>query len=155
MACATPVFLSPPTVEPGSLVQSTVSPLPSVQSVGSTAARYFVKFEVVPEPSERCTTVIDVDGSVTPGFMAAMAGSFHFLIFSEKIFASVSPSSLSVFTLDRLYDTVMGAATSGKLSTAPPWYELSSLGLGRLSVPAKSTFFVWSEALPCPDPTEL
>jgi len=36
--------------------------------------------KVVPEPSERCTTLISVAGRPTPGFSAAIAGSFHFLI---------------------------------------------------------------------------
>ena len=33
---------------------------------------------VVPEPSERCTTVMVSSGSFTPGFRPAMAASFHF-----------------------------------------------------------------------------
>ena len=36
--------------------------------------------KVVPEPSERCTTVIGRFGSGTPRLMAAICGSFHFLI---------------------------------------------------------------------------
>ena len=83
--------------------------------------RNFVKFVVVPEASERCTTVIAVDGSVTPGLSFAIAASSHFLIFSEKILASVVPLSWSFSTSGKLYDTVIGAATVGKLSTVPPW----------------------------------
>ena len=93
--CATPAFLVPPWVVPSD-VQFTVSPLPSVQSVGSTSVRNFVKLLVVPEPSARCATVIAVDGSVTPGLSAAIAASFHVLIFSEKILASVVPLSCSL-----------------------------------------------------------
>ena len=112
-----------------------------------------MKFVVVPEPSERCATVIVVDGSVTPGLSAVIAASSHFLTFNEKILARVVPLSWRVFTSGRLYDTVIGAATVGKFSTVPPWYEPSSSGLGRLSVPAKSTVLVCSAVLPDPDPT--
>ena len=94
--------------------QSTVSPLPSVQSVGSTAVRNFVKLLVVPEPSARCATVIAVDGSVTPGLSAAIALSFHFVILRAKILASVLSERRRFFTPLRLYDTVIGAATVGK-----------------------------------------
>jgi hypothetical protein len=39
-----------------------------------------VKPLVVPDESDRCTTVIDDDGSLTPGFCDAIAGSFQVLI---------------------------------------------------------------------------
>ena len=48
---------------------------------------------VVPDESERCTTVIVVLGRLTPGFSAAIAELFHFVIFPRKMFASVGPSS--------------------------------------------------------------
>ena len=35
---------------------------------------------VVPEPSERRTTVIGSSGSLTPGLRSAIGFSFHFLI---------------------------------------------------------------------------
>ena len=63
--------------------------------VGLAEARKPVKPLVVPEESERWTTVIDVLGSLTPGFSAAIAGSFHFLTVPRKMFAIVGPSSLS------------------------------------------------------------
>jgi len=56
-----------------------------------------VKPFVVPDSSERCTTVIESPGSVTPGFSFAIAGSFHFLIFPRKMSAIVAPSSLRPF----------------------------------------------------------
>src|SRR5689334_10867322 len=49
---------------------------------------------VVPDSSERWTTCIGVDGSVTPGFKAAIAESFHDVIWPRKMFAAVAPSSL-------------------------------------------------------------
>ncbi len=39
-----------------------------------------MKIQVVPEPSERCTTLTAVDGRDRPGFTALMAGSFHLVI---------------------------------------------------------------------------
>src|SRR3954463_519546 len=70
-------------------------------------ARKPVKPLVVPDSSERWTTVMFGDGRLTPGFIEAIAGSFHFLIFPRKMFAIVGPSSLSPpFTPFRLYDTV-------------------------------------------------
>ena len=45
-----------------------------------------MKPAVVPEESERWMTVIVVRGSVTPGFSAAIAGSFHVLILPRKMF---------------------------------------------------------------------
>ncbi len=41
----------------------------------------------MPEPSERCTTVIGRFGRFTPWFMAAMRGSFHLVISPRKIWA--------------------------------------------------------------------
>src|SRR5690349_13236161 len=105
---ATPVFFSPAWVE---AAQATVSPLPRVQSAPPTFARYLVKLLVVPEASERCTTVIALSGRVTPGLSAATAGSFHLVTFAPKIFARVGPLSCSLETPERLYDTVIGAAT--------------------------------------------
>ena len=39
-----------------------------------------MKTPVVPEPSDRCTVVIAMSGSVTPEFSLAIFGSFHFVI---------------------------------------------------------------------------
>ena len=50
---------------------------------------------VVPEPSERWTTLISVAGRVTPGFSAAIAASFHFLILPSKMPAMTSGVILS------------------------------------------------------------
>ena len=96
------------------LGQATVSPASRVNSAGAAAFRYFEKFEVVPEPSERTATVMAVLGRVTPELSAAMAGSFQVVMVPMKILARVSGESLSSSTPLRLYDTVMGAATVGK-----------------------------------------
>ena len=73
-----------------------------------------MKLLVVPEASARCTTVMSVLGSVTPGLSAAIAASFHFVICPLKILAIVAALSCSELTPLRLYDTVIGAATIGK-----------------------------------------
>src|SRR4029450_6263092 len=98
MIWATPVFFSAPWVPEG---QATVSPLPSFHC-GDAAVRYLVKLLVVPEPSERCATVIDVSGRLTPGLSLAIAGSFHFMILAWKMLASVSGLSCNLSTPDRL-----------------------------------------------------
>src|SRR5262245_48140715 len=150
MTWATPVFFSAPWVEAGQL---TVSPLPSFQVVGAAATRYLVKLLVVPEPSERCATVMFVLGRLTPGLSAAMAGSFHFLMSVEKILASVSGLSWSLLTPGRLYETVIGAATVGTYRNEPA--AGPSVGLTRLSLPAKSVRPWPNSFLPVPEPTAL
>jgi hypothetical protein len=60
------------------------------QSAAAVAARYSVKFSVVPESSERLTGVMAVSGSWASGLSAAIAGSFHVVIFWLKIFAMVA-----------------------------------------------------------------
>ena len=58
---------------------------------------------VVPDSSERWMTVIDDDGSFTPGFSFAIAGSFQVLTFPRKTSAIVGPSSFRPpWTPDRL-----------------------------------------------------
>src|ERR1700709_1034543 len=60
----------------------------AVKSLGAAAARYFSKFWVVPEASERKITLIFVDGSVALGLTVLMAGSFQVVILPVKILAS-------------------------------------------------------------------
>jgi hypothetical protein len=55
-----------------------------------------VKTAVVPDPSERVTTVIAWSGSFTPGFKAAIFASFQLEISPAKINAIVSPSNLQL-----------------------------------------------------------
>src|SRR3954447_1645730 len=72
-----------------------------------SSERNVVKPLVVPDSSERWTTVILPLGSVTPELSLAIAGSFQVLILPMKMSASVAPSSLSpAFTPLTLYDAV-------------------------------------------------
>src|SRR5450631_3592585 len=81
------------------------SPLPvhflpgaAVQSVGAAAARYLVKFSVVPDSSERKKTLMAVAGRVTPGLMAAIAGSFQVVMTPLKILAVTAGVKISLST---------------------------------------------------------
>src|ERR1700730_7550340 len=76
--------------------QLTVEPVPSVHAVGAGAARTALKFGVLPELSERWTTVIAVDGSFALGLSALIAASSHVLMSPWKIFARVSAESCSL-----------------------------------------------------------
>jgi hypothetical protein len=50
---------------------------------------------VVPDPSERCTIVTSVAGSVTPGLIFTIAGSFHRFIFPMNMSARTAPVNFS------------------------------------------------------------
>ena len=148
MSAATPELAAAPWVVGGQL---TVSPLPSVQVVGAARVRYFVKLLVVPEPSERWTTVIGLDGSVASGLSALIAGSSQVVIWACMILAMVSGLSCSSSTPLRLYDIVIGAATVGKKRIGP-FQRAASSGLGSESEPAKSRVPAWSCLRPSDDP---
>ena len=71
--------------------------------VGSTSESHVVKPWVVPEESERWTTVMLVLGRLMPGLSALIAGSSQVLILPMKMPATVGPSSFSpLLTPDRL-----------------------------------------------------
>src|ERR1700757_2950276 len=128
-----------------------VLPVPRVHVEGAALVRYKVKLAVVPDPSERCTLVIEVDGNLTPGLSAAMAGSSQVVILFWKIPAMVAGPSVSLDTPDRWYDTVMGAATVGKYSPPPTYLAMSADAIG-VSVPARSTSLPCRSVNPLPDP---
>src|ERR1700712_2154970 len=73
-----------------------------VHAAGAAAARYLVKFSVVPESSARWTAWTDRLGRVVPGFNAAIVGSFQLLIEPAKIPASTSGVRVSWAMPDRL-----------------------------------------------------
>ena len=91
-AAATPEFFAAPV--PVGHFTSLPEPIDDAQ-VGLTSDRYVVKPAVVPEESERWTTVIAVLGRLSPGLSDLIAESFHVLIFPEKMSARTGPSSFS------------------------------------------------------------
>ena len=100
MICATPLLPLPPWLLAGQLM---VESLPSFQTPGAPSTRNSEKFWVVPEESERWAMVIEVLGSLTPGFCAAIFGSFHLVILAWKMPAMIGASSFrSLWTPDRL-----------------------------------------------------
>src|ERR1035438_1237729 len=117
MICATPPLPLPPRLVAGQLM---VELLPSFHTLGAASMRNSEKLAVVPEESERRAIVIAVLGSVTPGLIALIAGSFHVLIVPWKMFAMASADSFRLLTPDRLYETVIGPITTGKYSTVLP-----------------------------------
>src|SRR5882724_8494004 len=92
---ATPRLPLPACVEAS---QFTVSPRPSVHVPLAALSKNPVKLLVVPDPSDRCATVIAVFGRLTRGLSAAIAGSFQDLIRAWKILATVSGLSCSELT---------------------------------------------------------
>src|SRR6201995_4731999 len=90
-AAATPEFLAAPV--PVGHLTSLSEPIEDFQ-LGLTSDRKVVKPAVVPEESERCTTVMAVLGSFNPGLSLVIAGSFQVLILPLKMSAVVGPSSL-------------------------------------------------------------
>src|SRR5712691_8692633 len=85
---ATPSLPLPPT--PTGQLTAVATPTRLLQS-GDDLARKSHQMYEVPEPSERCTTVMSESGSFTPGFSAAMALSFHFVTLPRKMSASSAP----------------------------------------------------------------
>src|SRR5450759_710857 len=68
------------------------------QSMGAAACRYLVKLSVVPDSSERKKTLMGSAGRVTPGLIAAIAGSFHVVMTPLKILAATLGVMMSLPT---------------------------------------------------------
>ena len=99
----------------GSLLE-TLAARDDVQIVGVTAVRYDVRALVVPDPSERCTTWMPVDGRpVFPS--AAIILSFQFLTLPAKMAANVSGLSFRLLTAERLYSMAMPPPDQGMCRT--------------------------------------
>src|SRR5665648_656765 len=114
-ALATPADFSLPSPLPVHLL-----PDSAVQSVGAAALRYLVKLSVVPDSSERKKTLMSCAGGVTPGLMAAIAGSFHLVMAPLKILAVTAGVRISFSTPLRLKATAMGPVTMGRFQAGEP-----------------------------------
>src|SRR5580693_7094931 len=96
---ATPLPPEPARAVDGHLTMELV---PSFQALPAASTRYWEKFAVVPEESERTARVIVLLGRLTPGLSAAIAEAFQVVILPWKIPARVAASSLRPVTPDRL-----------------------------------------------------
>src|SRR4051812_17334661 len=120
-----------------------------------TSERNVVKPLVVPDSSERWTTVMLAPGRLAPELSLAIAGSFHFLILPRKMFATVGPSSLrSLGTPLWLYETVIAPKNIGTWTTSPFVNVLRSSGVSAGSLPANAAVPAASAATPAPEPTD-
>src|SRR5580693_1228696 len=150
MACATPPLPLAARAVEGQLM---VELLPSVHTLGTASIRKSEKFCVVPDESDRTASVIGVLGRVTPGLIAAIAGSFHFVILAWKMSATtVGVSRSGLLRLERLYDRVIGPITTGKYRTVLLKVDASAAGMGE-SDPAKFTVPAARFVRPVPEPT--
>src|ERR1700753_3042116 len=95
MAAATPSLPLAP-VSPEGHFTSLSAPIADLND-DEESDRNVVKPFVVPEESERWTTVIFSLGRVTSGLSALIAGSFQVVIFFWKMSAAVWPSSFRPF----------------------------------------------------------
>jgi hypothetical protein len=111
-----------------------------------------VNTNVVPLPSERCTTPIGVPGA--PGFSFAIAGSFHFVILPRKMPANASRVSLSgALSSGRLYPTTTAPAVAGTsctpFVTLAIWSSFIALSLAPKST-VPSVILLMPAELPSP-----
>src|SRR5450631_615469 len=134
-ALATPAFACLPSPLPVHVL-----PVAWGQSLGAEPFRYLVKLSVVPDESERKKTLIAVAGRVTPGLMAAIAGSFHLVMTPLKIFAVTAGVRISLSTPLTLYATAMGPVTMGMFQAGEP-HVLSALACSVPVAPATGTVF--------------
>jgi hypothetical protein len=79
-----------------------IEEVPSFQELPAASTRYWEKFCVVPEESERTATVIGMAGRLSPGLSVLIAGSSQALIWPWKISARVVASSLRPLMFGRL-----------------------------------------------------
>src|SRR5438270_825027 len=117
--CLTAAVTPSEPLAPVPVGQGTSLLAPNVHTDGATAVRYDVNTDVVPDPSDRCTTWMPALGRVAPELSALMAGSSHFLIFPAKIPDRVAGDSSRLVTPGRLYSTAMPPAIHGICTTAP------------------------------------
>src|SRR5580693_1232324 len=97
--CATPPLPWAACAPDGQLM---VEELPSFQALPTDFWRNRVKFWVVPEESARTARAMGVLGRLTPGLIALIAGSSHFLIWPWKMLEMTCGVSFRFFTPDRL-----------------------------------------------------
>ena len=112
-----------------------------------------MKLKLVPEASERCTTVIFRSGKAMPRLLATIRGSFHWVIRPRKMSASTSGSSFIApgAMPGRLKAWTTSPITEG--NWAMPARASSSGGSG-LSEDPKSPVLALIWAMPPPEPID-
>src|SRR5205814_2198077 len=135
---ATPSFFGAPTP----VGQFTLVATPTlVFHSGDTFARKSAQIYVVPDPSDRWTTVMSAAGRLTPAFSFAIAASFHLVILPMKMSASTGPVNFNrALTPEMLYTGTSAPSTVGKCRIFPGAASSWSLVIGP-SVAPKNT--VW------------
>src|SRR6185312_12409013 len=109
---------------------------------------------VVPEPSERWTTMMSWFGSVAPGLTLASRASFHLVILPRKMSASTSGVNFTVaVNPGRLYVGTTAPSTVGTWSTLP-WIAAIAESVIGASVPPKSTVLSENWRIPPPEPID-
>src|SRR3954447_26140907 len=163
MPWATPADLAAPwPVLPAHVFEGLV-----VKSCGAAPARYFSKFSVVPDSSERKNTLMSWAGSEAPEFTLAIAASFHLVIFPWKICATSCGVRTSLSTPGALYATAIGPATSGRFQASFPAQRFLASSVSELVAPSAAAVFsaesepgqsAWpplTDVMPAPDPVAL
>ena len=90
MRVATPSFPGAP-VPMGNTLADLLAPCFQTDDLASQ----LVNMNVVPEPSDRCTTCMVLEGRDNVGFRSWIAGSFHFVMLPWNISAVMVTFSLS------------------------------------------------------------
>src|SRR5262249_45692177 len=121
------------------LGQATVSPRPSVHTVGDAFCRKPVRLLVEPEPESRRTMAMSAPGRLeTLGLSALIIGSFHLVILRSKMLGRVSALKFSDVTPCTWNTIASGATTIGQYSVSLPANFALSSADSRLSDPAKA-----------------
>src|SRR4051812_41882249 len=117
----------------------------SVQTEAAAPFRYFWKFSVVPDSSDRKNTLTGVDGRVAEALIALIAGSSQVLIVPLNSFAATSGVSTSLSTPLRLYEIAIGPATIGRFQASLPVQRALAASASGLPPSAASVFRAESE----------
>src|ERR1700677_4926684 len=92
----------PPSLAWADFGKEMVEAVPSVHALPAASTRYWEKFAVVPEESDRTSRLIEELGRLALGLSALIAASFQVVILPEKISARTVASSFRSVTPETL-----------------------------------------------------
>src|ERR1700722_15274299 len=92
----------PPSLAWADFGKEMIEEVPSVQALPAVSTRYWEKFWVVPDESERASRLIEELGRLALGVRALIAGAFPVGILPEKMSASAVASSFGPVTPETL-----------------------------------------------------